>query len=90
MNEQRLGVLLNRLTADLREALPPEVKPLLVLYVAATELLFEEWQPADVGQLRSAVARLVLDSLGVTDCSVERMKEQLATGREQTTLDWRQ
>jgi hypothetical protein len=90
MNEQRLGVLLDRLTADLRDALPPELKPLLILYVAATELLFEEWQPADAGALRSAVARLALDSLGVTDCSVERAKMTLATGRDQTTLDRRQ
>jgi len=89
MNEDRLGVLIDRLARDLRDELPRDVIAKLVLYVAASELLFDEWQPADAGQLRFAVVRLALETIGITDTGIERAKVQLSTGRDPDTLNWR-
>lgn len=88
--ERRLGELIGRLQPDLREALRDnEVLAKLLLYVAASELLVEEEQPADAGHLRHASCRLALETLGLTDSSIERAKVQLSTWREPDSLNWR-
>ena len=90
-NERRLGELIGRLHKEFTqpELLPPELLPKLMLYIAASELLIEEQQPADAGMLRNATCRLALETLGLSDSSIERAKVQLSTWREPETLDWR-
>ena len=83
MND-RLGCLIERLNGDLAEALDPSLRAKLALYVAASELLVEDEQPRDHNQLRFAVAHLVLQTLGITDASIERLKSQLASGLDPT------
>ena len=85
----RLGPLVGQLLADLCEALSPDLQAKLVLYRAACELLVEDLQPRDRGALCYATSHLALQALGVTDAAVERVKVQLATGRDPETLDWR-
>ena len=84
------GHLIERLRADLTEALPPPVLRNLTLYIAASELAVEDLQPADRGALRIAAAHLALQTLGVDDARIERAKTQLATGRNPVTLNRRQ
>lgn len=90
MNEERLGILVERLTEDLSAAFDEETRAKLTLYLAASELLVEEWQPQDREALRMATAALALRCLGVSNVAVERAKVQLATGRDQPTLMRRQ
>lgn len=85
----RLGVLIERLQTDLREALPLEDWAKMVLLCAASELVCEDMQPDDRGSLRFAAARLVLETFDVSDSAIERAKEQLSTGREPESLNWR-
>jgi hypothetical protein len=87
--ERRLGELIGRLQRDLTEELPPELLPKVMLYIAASELLVEEVQPADAGLLRNATCRLVLETLGLSDSSIERAKVQLSTQRDPDSLNWR-
>ncbi len=90
MNEEQLSALIDHLVADLREALPPEALPRMVLYRAACERLVEYWQPDDRNELRYATSHLALQALGVTDAAVERAKVQLTTGCDFDTLNRRQ
>jgi hypothetical protein len=78
LSEERLGVLIERLQADLREAFTEDLRKLLALYIGASELLVEEWQPADRGALRAATVRLALECLGVRDCDIQSVKDTLS------------
>jgi hypothetical protein len=77
-SEERLGVLLERVQADLREAFTEDLRKLIALYVAASELLIEDMQPQDRGALRAATVRLALECLGVRDRDIQSVKDTLS------------
>jgi hypothetical protein len=89
MNEKELERLLARLTADLRDELLPETRLKVLLFVSAAELWAELQQPADAGELRPAVAQMVLECFGAGDAAIERTRVRLTTGRDAPTLAWR-
>jgi hypothetical protein len=73
-----LDELLSRARSDLRES-----GCLLVLatYLAASELIADELQPADAGRLRAAATELALESVGIDEQLIEELKLRLGGAR---------
>lgn len=82
MNIEQIGIMIGRLSEELREELSVATRKKLIMYIAATELMAEDTQPDDRGTLRLAAAHLALQSFGITDANVERCKDLLASGRD--------
>lgn len=87
--EQKIDEVIEGGRDTLREVLRREVIVMLGITTAAVELWFEREQPDDKDALRDGAIAQTMRLVGLKDSLIEKCKEQLRTGREADSLNWR-